>query len=159
MASTERQALIERIRDLPGELTLVVSDLSDDELLTPYVPGEWTVAQNVHHVADAHVTLYFRIKLCLGKEQPTINTAPINAWANLPDGDVKSLDASLAIISGLHHRLTVLLSNLPDADFGRTFQHPERGTLILDDLVRSISQHGYAHIEQIKQTLAAKPTL
>ena len=53
----QRLEMIDRIRRLPEQLTETVSGLTLGELTTHYLPQEWTVAQNVHHVADAHARL------------------------------------------------------------------------------------------------------
>ena len=55
LTAEERQPLIEKIRNFPAELEALVSQLSDQQLTNPYVDGEWTIAQNVHHVADSHM--------------------------------------------------------------------------------------------------------
>ena len=156
MEASERNALIERIRDFPSQLEAMVHNLSDDDLFTPYLDGEWTVAQIIHHIADGNINLYTRIKLCITEDQPTIKTVNINEWANLPDADMHGVQASLEIVRGLHDRLYITLCQLPAGTFERTFNHPMFGIGTLDNLVKNYSRHGYSHIEQIKQTLAAK---
>ena len=152
----ERRTMIEHIRDFPQHLEAAIHDLSDEDLITPYLDGEWTVNQIVHHLADAGIAHYTRMKLCLTEDQPTIKTIDINEWAKLADADQPSLQSSLWIIRGLHERLYVLLSALPEEMFERAFNHPLFGVRTLDDLVQSCSGHGYGHVEQIKETLAAK---
>ncbi|MCB0116959.1 MAG: DinB family protein, partial [Caldilineaceae bacterium] len=53
-----RQTLIEKISALPAQIAALTTGLSSDELTTAYIPGEWTVAQNVHHLADSHMNSY-----------------------------------------------------------------------------------------------------
>lgn len=152
----ERRVMIERIRDFPQHLEAAIQDLSDDDLFTPYQDGEWTVAQIVHHLADAGIAQYTRMKLCLTEDEPIIKTIDVNEWAKLADADRYTLQSSLGIIRGLHDRLFVMLSALPEASFERTWNHPMFGVQTLEDLVQSCSGHGYHHVEQIKETLAAR---
>jgi hypothetical protein len=55
--SRNREEWLRVISDTPGELRRVVSDLSKEQLDTPYRPGGWTVRQVVHHYADDHMKL------------------------------------------------------------------------------------------------------
>jgi len=54
----QRRDLIAKIRILPAQLRERVAGLSDKQLTTHFLAGEWTVAQNVHHLADSHVSYY-----------------------------------------------------------------------------------------------------
>ena len=70
MTSQERKPLIDKIRHLPGQIAELVSGLSETRLTTHFLAGEWTVAQNVHHLADSHMNSYIRCKLILTEEHP-----------------------------------------------------------------------------------------
>lgn len=54
--STDRAAQIATVAVLPTRLETLVVGLSPEELTTHYLAGEWTVAQNVHHLVDSHVS-------------------------------------------------------------------------------------------------------
>jgi hydroxyacylglutathione hydrolase len=69
-AASRREA-IEDIAGVPTNLRRVVSGLEDEQLDTPYRPGGWTVRQVVHHVTDAHIHGYIRLKLALTETNPT----------------------------------------------------------------------------------------
>jgi hypothetical protein len=60
---TQRRELIEKIRELPERLREQVSGLTDAQLTTHFLAGEWTVAQNVHHLADSHMNSFIRTRL------------------------------------------------------------------------------------------------
>ncbi|MCB0065383.1 MAG: DinB family protein, partial [Caldilineaceae bacterium] len=55
LTAEERQTQITKFRRLPRQLRTLVERLGDEQLTTRYLPNEWTVAQNVHHLADAHM--------------------------------------------------------------------------------------------------------
>ena len=147
-----RSAHIETLRLLPERLRAAVAGLSDAQLDTPYREGGWTVRQVVHHVADSHAMAYIRCRLGLTEDWPTINPYNEVAWANLPDSRLP-VEASLAIIDGLHARWTALFEALSDEDFQKGYNHPERGK---ETLARGLeiydwhSRHHTAHITSLR---------
>lgn len=153
----ERRQRIETIRRFPEQFAELVSGLSETDLNTAYMAGEWTVSQNVHHVADSHMNAFIRFKLIYTEDNPNLKPYDQNMWAELPDSHHLPIDYSLSILRGLHARWCALLDSLQDGDWSRSGYHPENGVITLDDLLRTYSRHGEAHIDQVQRTLAAKP--
>jgi hypothetical protein len=102
--TTDRPTLIAQIAALPEQLAAATADLSAKELTTPYLAGEWTVAQNVHHLADSHLNAYVRCKLIATEEQPVFKPYDQDAWALFPDAQRADLTVSLALLGSLHVR-------------------------------------------------------
>jgi len=152
----ERQTMIDRMRRLPDDLEACIAGLTDEQLTTHYLEGEWTVAQNVHHVADSHMNSYIRFKLIVTEDNPALKPYDQDVWAAMTDGSQADLSTSLSIIRGLHARWTQMLDGLPDDAWTRIGFHPEIGGVTLDDLLEIYSQHGHGHIDQITRTLAAQ---
>ena len=157
LTQTQRRNLIDKIRNLPNQLKELVHGLSDEQLTTPYLTDEWTVAQNIHHVADSHMNSYIRVKLILTEEYPTLRPYDQEAWAELVDADSATLETSLLILTGLHRRWVTLFESLNDEEWRRSGLHPEVGEMTVDDFLESYAAHGEAHINQIQRTLAAQP--
>lgn len=157
LTSAERAAQIDRIEALPALLDAAVRDLSEAQLTARPLAGEWSVAQNVHHLADSHMNAYVRCKLILTEEQPTLKPYSQNAWAETVDGAQADVGASLAILRGLHNRWVTLLRALPDDAWRREGWHPElQRVYTFDSILALYSGHGEAHLEQIARTLAAQ---
>lgn len=155
MNDMEREKLITAIDRLPEQLAALVGGLSTRELTTPFLAGEWTVAQNVHHLVDSHANSIIRCKLILTEENPTLKPYDQDAWAALPDASGPDVEVSLAILRGLHTRWVRFWRGLPPEAWGRTGFHPENGPLSLDSILRAYADHGEAHLDQIRRTLAA----
>ena len=153
---SKHDALIAAIRELPAALEAVVSGLTAEQLTTPFLDGEWTVAQNVHHVADSHMTAYLRTKLILNADFPLLQGYDQNRWAEASDAVGADLSASLVILRGLHPRWADVFAALSDEDLARTGNHTENGSVTLLSMLEYYSQHGAGHIEQIRRTLAAE---
>jgi hypothetical protein len=151
----ERQTMIDSMRAYPAQLTALVRDLSDDDLHTVFVEGEWTVAQNVHHVADAHMNAFVRVKLGLTEDKPTAKSWDPDLWAATPESRDIPVESSLAIIEGLHTRWCTLWESLTDDQWERMVVQAS-GERPIEHFLRIYSNHGPAHIDQINKTLAAK---
>ncbi len=154
-ASGSRKDQIEVLRQLPDTLRAAVAGLSDSQLDTPYREGGWTVRQVVHHVADSHANSYIRIKLALTEDNPTIKPYDEAAWAELSDSKLP-IDVSLALTAAVHARLVSVLESMTDADFEKTFRHPERGTVTLGNNLAMYawhSRHHTAHITRLRERM------
>lgn len=153
--TNERQVLIDKIAALPGQIEALVHGLSNAQLTTHYLPEEWTVAQNVHHLFDSHVNSYVRCKLIATEDNPPLKPYDQDQWANFPDAKSADIAVSLALLRGLHVRWVQFWNGLSDADFARSGMHPDNGAMSLDRILKSYVAHGEAHIDQIQRTLAA----
>lgn len=149
LTGAERGRLIEQIAAAPARLREAVSDLSPEQLDTPYRPEGWTVRQVAHHVPDSHLNAYVRFKWTLTETDPAIKTYEESEWAKLEDARATPVPVSLDLLEALHRRWVVLLRSLEDRDFARTLRHPESGPMNLDHLLAMYAWHGRHHVAHI----------
>jgi hypothetical protein len=150
----QREAWIADLDRFPGDMRRAVGMLNDAQLDTPYRPGGWTVRQVVHHVPDSHMNAYVRFRLALTETTPTIKPYDEAAWARLADANAAPIEPSLKLLESLHVRWTLLLTSMQDADFAKSFRHPELGEIRLDTNLALYSWHGrhhLAHIESLRE--------
>ncbi|RLT45165.1 MAG: metal-dependent hydrolase [Chloroflexi bacterium] len=152
----ERTLLIEKIRRLPEQVAALVYGLTDAQLSGHFLAGEWSVAQNVHHLADSHMNSYIRCKLIATEDHPTLKPYDQDLWAEMADASGPDLAVSLALLTALHSRWVVFWENLAADAWARTGFHPASGRVTLDDQLRLYAAHGEGHIDQITRTLAAQ---
>ncbi|MBX0327969.1 DinB family protein [Oscillochloris sp. ZM17-4] len=155
LSEMERMELIAKIRSLPDQLESLVAGLSPEQLGGAYLAGEWTVAQNVHHLFDSHANSYIRCRLILTEDSPPLKPYKQDAWAALPDASDPDISVSLRLLRALHARWARFWESLPEDAWARSGVHPEYGTMSLADMLRSYTDHGEAHLDQITRTLAA----
>ena len=160
-SSNNRQTLIKKIGSLPDQIADLVKGLSNEELTSHYLmkddgTPEWTVAQNVHHLADSHMNSYIRCKLVLSEAYPTIRPYDQDAWAAQPDAQSVDISDSLAILTHVHRRWVRFFENLSEDEWERTGYHPESGDFSLKDQLKNYVEHGEGHVDQIERTLKAK---
>lgn len=143
-----RQSAITAIATAAAAYRAAVEGLTEAQLDTPYRPGGWTVRQLTHHLPDSHLNAYVRFKLALTETHPTIKPYDQGAWAGLPDSK-GPIGPSLDLLTALHQRWTTVLTGMRDVDFERTLNHPEAGTLRLDQMLAMYAWHGRHHTAHV----------
>ena len=151
-----RADYIQTIRELPAQLRDKVAGYSAPQLTTAYNEGEWTIAQNVHHLADTHMVCLRRFKLILTSPEFHFTAYDVNAIAEYPDAKDADIEHSLRILDGLQERWAILLENMSDADWGK-MGHSPRGDRSLEDLARLYAGHGLNHLQQIQEVIDCMP--
>ena len=154
LPTAERAALLQQLTELPAQLAAAARAVGGERLQLPYRPGGWSGRQVIHHVADSHMNCYFRFRLALTEDNPTIRPYDEAAWAELPDVAATPITVSLALLEALHIRWVSLLQHLSDAEWQRTFYHPgtER-TFTLDQAAALYAWHGQHHVAHLKLLL------
>ena len=151
VTKADRDGYIAVLEAAPDKLRAAVSGLDKMQLDTPYRDGGWTVRQVVHHLPDSHLNSYMRFKWALTEDKPTIKTYLEDRWAELPDARETPVAVSLNLLAALHQRWTALLQGMTEADFARTFVHPETGAQTLAESLAYYAWHGEHHTAQIMQ--------
>jgi len=99
---------------------------------------------------------YVRFKLGITEDNPAIKSYDEKRWAETVDAKSAPVDASLAVVDGVHRRWVQFLRSLDGRAFSRTVQHPERGPMSLSDLLQLYAWHGRhhtAHITGLRQRM------
>ena len=144
-----REAWLATIEALPARLRGAVEDLAGARLDTPYRDGGWTVRQLVHHIADSHANSYIRFMLALHEEDRTVGLYDQDRWASGPFARTGPIEPSLALLDGLHARWVATLRAVDDRAFERTIEHPDWGTMSVDDLLCLYDWHSRHHLAHI----------
>ncbi|SEG48273.1 DinB superfamily protein [Bryocella elongata] len=154
ISADDRLAAIATLRELPVKLREAVAGLDDAQLDTPYREGGWTVRQLVHHVADSHMTAFHRMRKALTEDWPAAAGYDEARFAELPDSALP-IDASLAILEGLHTRWVAMLQGLSEEQWQRGITHSQNGPQSLDLLALLYqwhSLHHTAHVTNLRRT-------
>jgi hypothetical protein len=138
------------IESLPLKMREAVNGLTSEQLDSPYREGGWTIRQVVHHMADSHMNAYIRFKLALTEDNPTIKPYLEEKWAEQIEARHGQIEMSLRILEALHHRWTVVLSNIYSTDWKRTYFHPEnKKTTSLEHALGLYAWHSQHHLAHI----------
>ena len=147
----KQRGWIAQLAALPVDLERALAALPPGGLDLPYREGGWTARQVVHHLADSHMNAYTRIKLALSESSPAFKTYEEKVWAEMPDGKTADPAISIAILQGVHRRLTILLESLTPEQFARTGSHPDWGAISVETLVQLYAWHCRHHVAHIGQ--------
>jgi len=140
---------IAEIADQPARLIATLAGLTDDQLDTTY--RNWTVRQIVGHLADAHMHMTLRVRYALAEDHPTVTGFEEGDWVRLPGWETEPVALPRDVFAETQTRLTHLLSQLTDEQFGRTFHHGKyRKDYVLKNYVQAIAWHGRHHVAQIE---------
>ena len=144
---------INSLEEFPARLKDLVSNLSEDQLGTPYRPGGWQVRQLVHHIADSHHNSYIRFKWGLTENKPLIKIYDEKTWAELVDSRTAPISLSLDHLQAVHSKLVFLLRGISEEELKREFIHPEGNvvTSLEENIGRYVwhGNHHYAHIANL----------
>lgn len=149
LSDKARQAFIDQIAATPEKMRAAVAGLDKGQLDTPYRPEGWTVRQVVHHVPESHLNSYTRLKLAITEDEPTIKPYFEDRWAQLDDARKAPVELSLNLLDALHERWVWFLRSLKEADFKRTFRHPDLGVVSIDKNIALYAWHGRHHVAHI----------
>lgn len=153
-SAAERGALLQQLAGQPALFTAAARAVGGERLQLPYRPGGWTGRQVIHHVADSHMNCYFRFRLALTEDNPTVRPYDEQAWAELPDVAATPITVSLTLLEALHTRWGTLLQHLCDAEWQRTFYHPGmQRTFTLDQALAQYAWHGQHHLAHLNLLL------
>lgn len=148
-SATERLGLIEDVRAAPEALRDAVRSLSDVQLATPYREGGWTLRQVAHHLPDAHANLLVRVQQALTADAPVVNVFFEDRWERLQSRQRVPLEQSLALFDALQQRLAAIFEVLEEAEWRRSFTHPELGPQSLEMTLARYAWHARHHVAQI----------
>lgn len=145
----QRQAMIAEIAQLPGKLRQTVANVPESQLETKY--RNWTIRQIVNHLADSHINAYVRFKLTMTEDRPTIKPYDESRWSDLSEAKTTDVQISLQLLDALHTRWNKVLEGMSEADFQRTYFHPEHQTVVtLGEALGVYSWHCRHHLAQIQ---------
>ena len=148
ITQAHRDRWTDEIAALPGRLRVVLRGLSDEQLGTPYRPGGWTVRQVAFHLPDSHFNGYARVKWALTEDRPAVKPYDENAWLGFADGTLP-VDVALSTLDGLHARWAALLRGLTEAQFARTYLHPDDGEVPVEQAAGLYAWHGRHHLRHV----------
>jgi uncharacterized damage-inducible protein DinB len=146
-----RVKYIHQFRSAPSILYDAVKDLKEDQLLSTYRPGGWTLAQVVHHLAESDINAYPRLKYALTQDVPDVMVAQQELWAELPDAQSPNISLSLSLFQAIRNRWADAFESLSPEDFARQWRHSRYGLLTIDALLQQYAWHVQHHTAQISE--------
>jgi hypothetical protein len=133
----------------PKALTTALEAIGAEKSTLAPVPGKWSPAEIVCHLADCELVFGFRLRQTLAEDHPTIQPFDQDKWAATYAGIPAS--QALNVFTSLRQwNLTLLRAALPAAA-SRAATHPERGAMTFQTIVETMAGHDLNHLGQLQR--------
>lgn len=142
---------VDVLRATPGIAARAVATLTPEQLKTPEMPGKWSVAHVLRHLADTEVVWGWRMRLILAQDRPSITGFDQDLWADYLDYANADANESLEVFAVLRRDNLRLIDRATPADLERVGVHAERGEESAGYLVRLYAGHDLMHLAQIER--------
>lgn len=134
----------------PVRLEALLLNLGDD-VDRPYAPGKWDARHITSHLADNELAAGFRLRQTVagvGAVQPYDQDTWATRYARTDPG------LALETFRALRAWNLALYAGFSMEDWLVEIDHPERGPLSVDLMVRMLAGHDLNHLEQLERLAA-----
>jgi hypothetical protein len=138
------------------ELADVFADANagDGELLDRRPgPDAWSVAEVLHHLADAELHQSVRLRQMLAGDEPVWAEWDEEAYAATLGYDVRPAADALTLVLAMRHVNVRLLASMSPELWSRTAVHPSEGVVDVAGWVRIANDHLAAHVLQARRAV------
>jgi hypothetical protein len=149
MTSEERQGLIAKYKDGYDEVTRHLDGFPKALLTAHPIPGKWSAAEIVHHLADSETTSALRLRRLLVEEHPLIQGYDQDAYAARLNYNHRDISPALDAFRSARATTAQLFDSMSDADWRREGTHSESGSYTAEDWLTIYAAHAHNHASQI----------
>jgi len=146
--------LIEQYVACTQKLRKAVAGLSPEELTARPGPGNWSILENIVHLADSDAIAIDRMKRMLTEINPPLLYADETAYVDRLFTHDQSLEDALTLIDVGRRQFARVLRKLPEAAFERAGTHNKRGRVTVGGMVKYYVEHVDHHLKFINEKRA-----
>ncbi len=132
-----------------NETRSVLSGFIPNDWNRSYAPGKWTARQILVHVAQAELVFGTRIRFALAEPGYVVQPFDQDRWIAL-EGTRVDGPTALAFFEAMRRMNLALFSSLTADERRRTFKHPERGEMRVEDILVMMAGHEVHHLAHFK---------
>jgi hypothetical protein len=152
MSDTERGAMIETFRGGPARVRLACEGVSRELMDWRPFAEAWTIHENIPHLSDAEVASYSRHRKALAEPGVRVDMWDEIKWHATLGYETIDPAAGLALFESLRLATAALLARFAQSDWsGYRIEHPVRGVMKLEDIVRFFVDHDTFHVDLIER--------
>src|SRR6266446_4036012 len=149
MTAQERQELIGRYQDGYSQVAESLNGFPQDSLTAHPIPGKWSAAEIVHHLADSETTSGLRLRRLLVEDHPVIQGYDQDAYAVRLNYNKRDMGPALDAFRSARATTAQLLDSMSDDDWKRAGTHSESGSYSAEEWLRIYAAHAHNHASQI----------
>ncbi len=114
-------------------------------------PDDWTIHEIVIHIADSEANSFIRCRRFIAEPGTPVTAYDEPQWARALHYHDQSTDDALQLFRWLRLTSYKLIKLLPDSTWANTIQHPENGTMTMDDWLDIYERHIPEHVAQMQR--------
>jgi len=149
MTSEERRELIAQYKDGYSEVLRNLWAFPEDLLTAHPIPGKWSAAEIIHHLADSETTSGLRLRRLLVEDHPLIQGYDQDAYAEKLHYNRRDIRPSLEAFGWARETASQLIDLMAEEDWRREGTHSESGSYTTEDWLRIYAAHAHNHAAQI----------
>jgi len=149
MTPEERQPLIAQYKAGSDEVSRNLADFPPNLLTAHPIPGKWSAAEIVHHLADSETTSSLRLRRLLVEDHPLIQGYDQDQYAVMLRYNEREIAPSLEAFRAARATTAQLIDMMTEADWHREGTHSESGSYSAEDWLKIYAAHAHNHAAQI----------
>lgn len=114
-------------------------------------PEKWSIHEILIHIADSEANSYVRCRRIIAEPGSTVTAYDENVWARELRYHEQSIEDALQLFRYLRAASYNLIRDLPEPVWSHTIEHPENGTMSMEDWLDIYERHIPVHIVQMRR--------
>jgi len=149
MTPEARQQLIAQYKAGFDEVSRNLADFPQGSLTAHPIPGKWSAAEIVHHLADSETISGQRLRRLLVEDHPLIQGYDQDVFAAQLRYNERDIAPALEAFRAARATTAQLIDMMNEADWHREGTHSESGSYSAEDWLKIYAAHAHNHAAQI----------
>ena len=151
MGAKEREKLIAQYAAGFDEVTGALEGFPAGKLTAHPIPGKWSAAEIVRHLADSETASALRLRKLLTEDFPVIQGYDQEHYARVLRYNEREIAPSLEAFRAARATTAQILALMSDADWAREGWHSESGRYAAERWLEIYAAHAHGHASQIRR--------
>lgn len=149
MTPEERQSLIAQYKAGFAEVSQNLANFPQNLLTAHPIPGKWSAAEIIHHLADSETISGHRLKRLLVEDHPLIQGYDQDQYATQLRYNEREIAPALEAFRAARTTTAQLIDLMTEDDWRRAGTHSESGPYTAEDWLKIYAAHAHNHAAQI----------
>jgi hypothetical protein len=151
MTPETRAELISRYAGGADAVAAALDGFPPESLTVQAIPGKWTAAEIVHHLADSESISAIRLRRLICMEHPLIQGYDQEQFAIRLRYNERDIAPALAMFWAARANTVPVLKAMTEKDWKRPGWHTESGPYDAERWLEIYSAHAHDHADQIRR--------
>lgn len=118
-------------------------------------PDDFTIHEIFVHITDSEANSFVRCRRFIAEPGSTVMAYDEMAWARALNYHAQSVENAVELFRWLRGNTVQLIRDLPQETWTHTIEHPENGTMTMDDWLDTYTRHVPEHLAQMERVYQA----